>query len=45
MAAPRMRLFISSVQKELQMERRAVKDFVQGDPLLRRYFNALPSQR
>jgi predicted HTH transcriptional regulator len=33
-----MRLFISSVQKELQMERRAVKDFVEGDALLRRYF-------
>lgn len=39
MAAPRMRLFISSVQKELQMERRAVKDFVEGDALLCRYFN------
>lgn len=38
MAAMRMRLFMSSVQKELQMERRAVKDFVQGDALLRRYF-------
>jgi len=38
MAAPRMRLFISSVQKELHMERRAVKDFVEGDALLRRYF-------
>ena len=33
-----MRLFISSVQKELRMERRAVKDFVQGDALLQRYF-------
>ena len=37
-AAARRRLFISSVQKELQAERRAVKDFVQGDALLRRYF-------
>jgi hypothetical protein len=37
-AAARRRLFISSVQKELQAERRAVKDFVQGDALLKRYF-------
>ena len=37
-SATPMRLFISSVQKELQMERRAVKDFVEGDALLRRYF-------
>jgi len=37
-AAARRRLFISSVQKELQAERRAVKDFVQSDALLRRYF-------
>lgn len=33
-------LFISSVQKELQEERRAMKAFVEGDPLLRRYFTA-----
>ncbi len=32
-------LFISSVQKELQAERRAVKTFVQNDPLLRRFFD------
>ncbi len=31
-------IFLSSVQKELSVERRAVKDFVQGDPLLRRFF-------
>ena len=31
-------VFISSVQKELAEERRAVKAFVEGDPLLRRYF-------
>ncbi len=31
-------IFISSVQKELQPERRAIKDYVQGDPLLRRFF-------
>ena len=35
----RLTLFISSVQKELKAERRAVKDFVQGDALLRRYFD------
>lgn len=28
-------IFISSVQKDLADERRALKDFVQGDPLLR----------
>jgi len=31
-------IFISSVQKELAEERRAVKAFVEGDALLRRYF-------
>ncbi|MFM2276440.1 MAG: hypothetical protein RL211_2312, partial [Pseudomonadota bacterium] len=31
-------LFISSVQKELAQERRAVKDFVHADPLLSRFF-------
>lgn len=31
-------LFVSSVQKELEVERRAVKAFVEGDPLLRKYF-------
>ena len=32
-------LFLSSVQKELADERRAVRDFVRGDPLLRRFFD------
>lgn len=32
-------IFISSVQKELHQERRALKEFVQGDALLRRYFD------
>jgi predicted HTH transcriptional regulator len=32
-------IFISSVQKELAQERRAVKDFVQTDPLLSRFFD------
>ncbi len=31
-------IFISSVQKELAAERRAVKDFVHADPLLSRFF-------
>lgn len=35
---PTASLFVSSVQKELAGERRAVKAFVEGDPLLRRYF-------
>jgi hypothetical protein len=33
------RLFISSVQKELAEERRAIGDFVRGDALLRRFFD------
>lgn len=37
-AASRKSLFVSGVQKELQGERRAIKDFVQNDPLLRRFF-------
>ncbi|MBI2988837.1 MAG: DUF4062 domain-containing protein [Deltaproteobacteria bacterium] len=31
-------IFISSVQKELAEERRAIKEYVHGDPLLRRFF-------
>ena len=31
-------IFISSVQKELALERRAVKDFIHTDPLLSRFF-------
>lgn len=38
MAATRFRIFISSVQKELAEERRAVKAFIEADPLLRRFF-------
>jgi len=37
---PTASLFISGVQKELPEERRAVKAFVEGDPLLRRCFTA-----
>jgi ATP-dependent DNA helicase RecG len=36
---PPASIFISSVQKELTEERRAVKAFVEGDPLLRRFFS------
>ena len=32
------RIFISSVQKEFAAERRALKDYIEGDPLLRRFF-------
>jgi len=34
-----LRIFISSVQKELAEERRAVKDFITADPLLSRFIN------
>jgi predicted HTH transcriptional regulator len=33
------RIFISSVQKEFTNERRAIRDFVRGDALLRRFFD------
>lgn len=33
-----MTIFLSSVQKELAEDRRAVKTFVENDPLLRRFF-------
>lgn len=31
-------IFVSSVQKELAEERRAIKAYIEGDPLLRRFF-------
>ncbi|MBN1673595.1 MAG: DUF4062 domain-containing protein [Kiritimatiellae bacterium] len=34
-----MVIFISSVQKELQAERHALRDYIRGDPLLRRFFD------
>jgi predicted HTH transcriptional regulator len=37
-SAEKFRLFVSSVQKELAAERRAVKERVQRDPVLRRFF-------
>ena len=33
------RIFVSSVQKELAQERRAVQSFVESDPLLQRFFS------
>jgi len=39
MPATRLKIFISSVQKELAEERRAVADFIRNDPLLRRFFD------
>lgn len=40
---PRMpgkqRIFISSVQREFAAERRALKDYIRGDPLLGQFFN------
>ena len=38
MLSNRSTIFISSVQKELQEERLAIKDYIQGDPLLCRFF-------
>jgi len=38
-AADRQVLFVSSVQKEMREERRAIKEYVTGDALLRRYFD------
>jgi len=38
MSAQRKTIFISSVQKELVPERRAIKSYVHGDPLLGRFF-------
>lgn len=35
----RKTVFVSSVQKELHTERRAIKEYVQDDPLLRRFFD------
>ena len=32
-------IFISSVEKELAVERRALKDYIEGNALLRRFFD------
>lgn len=34
-----IRVFISSVQKELSEERAALRDYLRGDPLMRRFFD------
>ena len=39
MSAARIKIFVSSVQKELVAERQAIKAFVAGDSLLRRFFD------
>ncbi len=36
---PPLRIFISSVQKEFAGERVALKNYLQSDPLLRRFFD------
>ena len=33
-----LRIFISSVQKEFAREREALRDYLRGDPLVRRFF-------
>ena len=38
MSTTRLKIFISSVQKELEEDRCAVKRFIENDPLLRRFF-------
>ena len=35
-----LRLFVSSVQREFAEERTALRDYLRGDPLMRRYFEA-----
>ena len=35
-----LRLFVSSVQREFAAERAALRDYLRGDPLMRRYFEA-----
>lgn len=32
-------IFVSSVQKEFAGERKALREFLRGDPLLRRFFD------
>ncbi|MEW6327688.1 MAG: DUF4062 domain-containing protein [Thermodesulfobacteriota bacterium] len=49
MAIHKKTIFVSSVQKEFRAERRAIKEFVQNDPLLRRFYDVflfedLPAQ-
>jgi|LSQX01.1.fsa_nt_gb hypothetical protein len=39
MVVSRLKIFISSVQKEFAQERKALSDFLRGDALLRRFFD------
>ena len=34
-----IRIFISSVQREFAQERKALRDYLQNDPLMRRFFD------
>ena len=36
---PTIRIFISSVQREFAKEREALRDYLRGDPLMRRFFD------
>ena len=36
---PSIRIFISSVQREFAEERKALRDYLRGDPLMRRFFD------
>ncbi len=36
---PTIRIFISSVQREFAQERAALRDYLRGDPLMRRFFD------
>jgi predicted HTH transcriptional regulator len=40
-----MKIFISSVQKEFATERKALADYLSGDPLLRRFFETFLFER
>jgi ATP-dependent DNA helicase RecG len=40
-----MKIFISSVQKEFAAERKALADYLDGDPLLRRFFETFLFER
>ncbi|HOO50076.1 MAG TPA: ATP-binding protein [Alphaproteobacteria bacterium] len=39
MTSTRIKIFISSVQKEFTQERKSLRDFLRGDALLRRFFD------
>ena len=34
-----IRIFISSVQREFAQERQVLRDYLRGDPLMRRFFD------